>query len=521
MLDSTNSDEYTIFIKEVTQMPNSEECIAFVDLLALAGAALKDFGQPLELVFAMCDFQDISEQLTSHLEMIWKNEPFVGCLDAMRQVVTEIQSDKSSQRFIKALALCQWMDKRVTNTRQDKQKKLISLYDLVDYDEIKPVEIGPMNTNYQESGIQIIPKFAVCKFYDLDLKKNRDSPNPFANRDAFAGINGLLYNVSLVTYSQKNIIRNIIIPANYFETGNDNLKIAFCPMTDQSDELKKEQVLVEKADANYCGIEINGISRPDELLNRLRADWMSMCSTEKGADIVFWPEALGFDEAEATVQNGKYSKEIHQMSKEAQKQGQNPPLLTVLPSYCRDRVNSATIVYKDGQILARQGKHYPFIDIKNHRMEALRDHESWVFYIIHIPGVHRIVVMICAEFLHVCETQRSMLFDEVGATLVLVPSYSHGERDFLHALTTLQCYGTTVIWGNCCGAATGNSVIGACSVAGTEVLHRFNDREVCKCGGTCEGKKSCAFVVSLPLKFDMTKKAAADIDAIRHVIQLQ
>lgn len=502
-------------------MPNTEECITYINYLALAGAALKDFGQPLELVFVMCDYPEISGQLTSYLEDIWKTESFESCLDAIRKAVTEIQNDDSSQRFIKALALCRWMDQKVTYTLQDKQKKLVSVYDLVDFDETKPVEIGPMNTNYQESGIQIIPKFEVCKFYDLDLQKERDSPNPFANRGAFAGINGLLYHVSLVTYSQKSIIRNIIIPANYFETGNDNLRIAFCPMTDQSDELKKEQVLVEKADANYCGIEINGISRPDVQLKRLRADWTSMCSTEEGADIVFWPEALGFEEAETTVQNGKYSKEIHQMSKEVQKQGQKPPLLTVLPSYCRNRVNSATIVYKDGQILGRQEKHYPFIDVKNRHVEALRDHESQVFYIIHIPGVHRIVVMICAEFLHVCETQQSMLFNEVGATLVLVPSYTHGERDFLHALTTLQCYGTTVIWGNCCGAATGDSVIGACSVAGTEVLHRFNDREVCKCGGTCEGKKSCAFVVSLPLKFEMTKKAATDIDAIRHVIKLQ
>ena len=501
-------------------MPNTKECTAFIDQLALAGAALKDFEQPLELVFAMYDYPSTSKQLTIRLETIWKDKPFLECLDAVQDIITEIQATQSSQRFIKALALCLWLDQKLTNTIQDETKKLVSIYNLIGFDGSKPVEYGPLNTNFQDSGIQIIPKFDICKFYDLDLKEERTAPNPFANRGAFTSINGRLQHVSLVTYSQGNIIQNIVIPPYYYDKGNDNLKIAFCPMTDRSDELCKEVSPIIKGGVKYAGIKLNGVSHSGELLKRLRADWMSMCRAEEGADIVFWPEALGFKEAETSIQNDKYNKEIYQMSKEVQMRGQYPPLLTVFPSYCRNSLNSATIVYRDGQILGRQEKHFPFIDIKNHRMEALRDYDTQVFYVIHIPGVHRIVIMICAEFLHACDTHRTMLFDEAGATLVLVPSYSQGERDFLRAMTTLQCYGTTVVWGNCCGAASG-SIIGACSVAGTETLHRFNDSGVRKCNGTCEGKSSCAFVISLPLKLNLTKREATDIDAIRHVALLQ
>ena len=127
----------------------------------------------------------------------------------------------------------------------------------------------------------------------------------------------------------------------------------------------------------------------------------------------------------------------------------------------------------------------------------MADSEEKHYYIIHLPTVHRIIILICSEFLDFCNGNKAPLFTEACCTLVLVPSYSQGEHDFRNSLQALKGFGTSVVWGNSCGIS-GRHTIGGCSVAGFDKPYLFSS--VCECDGSCKGNESCVFVVSLPLR---------------------
>lgn len=122
---------------------------------------------------------------------------------------------------------------------------------------------------------------------------------------------------------------------------------------------------------------------------------------------------------------------------------------------------------------------------------------------IHIPGVHRIAVVICAEFQPLRDHMAGVLCGSLGATLILVPSYSKGEQDFINSLSTLSDYGVSVVWGNCCGAARTPQVTGGCSIAGIDGIQRFGTQ--CRCGRSCEGTRACLYLTRLPLALSREK----------------
>jgi hypothetical protein len=193
--------------------------------------------------------------------------------------------------------------------------------------------------------------------------------------------------------------------------------------------------------------------------------------------------------------------------------------LTVLPSRWVEQHNRATIVGWDGEILACQDKHIPFVDQKNNKMEALMELNEWVTVLIHIPSVHRVAIVICAEFLSGLKSMQEVICGSLGATLVIVPSYSRGEQDFINTLPALKGYGTTVIWGNCCGAVLGEQkAIGGCGIAGTTKTEIFSS--ACQCGYSCEGISACIFKVEIPLDFKLQKTNEFDkVECITHKIK--
>lgn len=124
--------------------------------------------------------------------------------------------------------------------------------------------------------------------------------------------------------------------------------------------------------------------------------------------------------------------------------------------------------------------------------------------LIHIPNFHRIAIVICAEFITDLSRIQKFICGSLGVTLLIVPSYSRGEMDFINVLSHLKGYGTTVVWGDCCGAVSGNEkAIGGCGVAGTTSTVTFGS--VCRCGFSCENVKACIFKVEIPLDFEFNK----------------
>lgn len=110
----------------------------------------------------------------------------------------------------------------------------------------------------------------------------------------------------------------------------------------------------------------------------------------------------------------------------------------------------------------------------------------------------------------------------IGATLILVPSYSNGERDFIDSLSTLKPYGTSVIWGNCCGAVCDDSpqmhtqrTIGGCSYAGIDCPNRFGT--IANCNFHCGASSVCLFVVNIPTAVSQGKISPGSIPKIEHI----
>ena len=499
-------------------MATMHEIHLYMNRLTDAYQILCKFPKPFSYIFALPGFSEIEENTYNSLEKAWRNRDLSSFLKYLYKKVSRIRLESKQEQYIKALAICLWMDSKIIYTKvsDDDTPKYLSVFELIPFQGIRPLEVGAMNTNYKRTGVQAIPKFGIYKLYEVDYNHEKSAPNPFSNRDAFRGINGMLNNVSLVSWNEQLHIHNIIIPPSFPGKETGNFTVAFCPLSDQSDELYSEEKDYVLDAIKYCGVSVCGLKRPEILHHRLRSDWLIACAKAK-ADIVFFPEALGsLTLEESDYINGKArNKLIHQLSRSVLTQGFRPPLLTILPSICQGGVNSATIVYRDGYILGQQNKHVPFVDRTNHRIEALTPCREHHFYMLHIPGVHRIVVMICAEFLDICNNHNQIsLFEELGATLILVPSYSHGERDFLNALPSLKCYGATVIWGNCCGATGASKVVGGCSVAGTDTVYRFS--AIRNCDGTCDKRTSCTFAVPLPLCIDNSKSDQSEIEPIQH-----
>lgn len=187
-----------------------------------------------------------------------------------------------------------------------------------------------------------------------------------------------------------------------------------------------------------------------------------------------------------------------------------------MPSLWRSHNNSCQIVYQDGKLLGEQFKFNPYIDKGNRRIESLKSKEKKEIILLHIPGVHRIVVMICSDFLTDQENWlENIICKQLLPTLILVPSFSPGEQDFINSLSITKRYGASVIWGNCCGAkCKGENQIGGCGIVGTDRIMRFKDK--CKCGFTCNGEQSCIFTIELPLK--LTGNNENDKNFLKHLL---
>ena len=515
-------------------MPTADEVKEYMNLLASAASVVAEFSLSFSQLLALQDFENIRQETFVVLEVKWKNISLHCFFVFLRKWIQKIKRWKRQKRFIVALAICEWMDEKLNFFNET--KGLFCANELIPFDGSSIIEVGVMNRNYRQTGVQVFPKFEVCRLYypkeyaDNETSSELSDSRSFANRNAFSGLNGTLKKVSIVSHEKNLYIHNVILPPSYTSKSEGEIPVAFCPMCD-TEELILKNTTIRIGDYIFSGQSVIGLKDPEKIFKRFCQDWTTAAGE---ADIVFFPEALGSNALMEIQEQGKYkyNKTVFNLQKALLKNGGHSPLLTIMPSLWSCGENRTDIVYMDGRVIGTQKKYVPYVNEKGHVIEAIYEAAQKEYYVFHIPGYHRIVVLICSEFLAICNDHKKMpLFDEIGATLVIVPSYSHGEADFLNSLPSLKPFGTTVIWGNCCGAVkprkddvpldettindNDTRVIGASSVAGTYAVCCFRGTRNCK--GSCKDRQSCAFAVPLPLKVVDSRPNALEMKLIRHL----
>lgn len=449
-------------------------------------------------------------------------------LQVIRGLLDEMMRQSKDRRLSFAKAICLCMDQRISYSDdaedpfQTWEGGRMHLHSLVPiWSDKKPAVVTTLNSNSNQTGICVAPKFpvssAVASIGTETIRRN------LASQSAPYGINGSLLNVSYYP-CEKDCpeVHHIILPErplreDVFHLPNET-RIVFSPLTDRTNLLKEYEIEGQDIGGMRCrAIAVDGITDPNYIEARFKEIWLSACKKEP--DIFFAPEMLATD-GMARIENGG-SVFLKPLLKAAAMEGWKAPRLTIMPTYWKNKSNRLLVFDETGRHLGTQFKRVPYVNQKDGKVEALDQPPKADVLMIHMKNQQRIAVVICAEFLASSKYVNDFLCGQLGATLILVPSYSPGERDFVDSLSTLKPYGTSVVWGNCCGAVHNREglqakrIIGGCSYAGMDELARFG--LVSKCGFRCDGYSTCFFVVNIPTEIFQDKPDSARAPSVLHV----
>lgn len=446
-------------------------------------------------------------------------------LATVNSLISKMNSADLGQKTAYAEAICLCMDEQISYKENHViwEKGRICLFDLVPIQNDRPCILRqPLNSNWKETGVCIIPRFPVsmAETYVDDEPKER----PLSGRNMPYGINRALVNVGYYPWETGTPnVQHIILSDRQLPSTHDltpKTRIVFSPVSDCNhllDDEKKSKIAV---DGMLCtGIFVNGVNETQLLNERYAQCWEKACAV--CADVFFAPEMIATDDMVSIDNLG--SKYLKPLLKKAATEGKLPPRLTVMPTHWRNRANKLFVFDETGKHIGTQFKRKPFVNEKEHSVEALNiPPENTGILLIHLKNKQRIAFAICSEFLIGHEDYVSdFLCKKLGATLVLVPSYSNGEQDFATTINGVKRFGTSVVWGNCCGAVPEKDgqpverIIGACSYAGTDEIHRFGS--IKKCNSSCEGVQSCVFCVELPTRVEQNKPNAMPMPEISHL----
>ena len=502
----------------------------YIDLLASALQILNDYPDSAAGMHSMSEFETCNKQTNQDLDAVLDSLSGITDINEfdinpmLEIIINDAKSDETQNRYIKAYTICKWMDDHITYSNNDdngddgckKNTIKISLWSLCGTDDYESRTMGALNSNYYETKVWINPKLPIRQSFDLN-DDGSERERPIHNRDVPFGINGELTNCSYFEYDGTVEIVNVIISDEALRKSEDGtFKIAFAPITSDKPDFEKKYKddfvrngLVKRA------FELNLLDPENKIHERMVRDWK--LAVKNNADIVFMPEMMGTSKVDGSDQNN--ADFTTELIVEQSENGRIVPQLTVWPSYWHANTNGAMITDKSGEILGVQYKYYPFIKVSDNSEEAIKPKTEKKYLIIHIQNIHRVAVLICSEFLSDEKTNWSkILCGCVGVSLLIVPSYSPGELDFINATIKYEQFDTTVVWGNCCGAPRNpNKCIGAVTKPGSGTIEVFENKR--KCEGCCKNVEACVFIVSLPLKAVIDKSAQTS-EIVKHVIDV-
>ncbi len=498
-------------------MNRKEMAQGLVDLLAKALQVLdRASTQQIQVLWACPQYEAVFYEVQQSFVQATEEAPQV-LLDTIGRLLQQAAEQPDAIRFIYALTVCQCIDQRITFSPTEElwRNGRFSLHSLVPIQsDLETLLLPELNRNKEETGICIFPKFPVS-MAALPFGPTRS----LNSRDALYGINGWLSHVGYYPWVPSTpTVKHIILSDRSDPPSGTILpeftKIAFTPLSDRGDllELCKPEIRVLYGiPCNTVGVA--GIRDPEYIENRFRACWMAACREK--VDIFFAPEMLATDNMVQIVHQGSVF--LKPLLKEALRQGLTPPRLTVMPTHWKDRKNTAYLFDEMGKLCGGQSKGTPFVNVKKGWAEDIDIDCSPDVLLIHMQNQQRIALVICAEFLANAKYVGDFLCGQLGATLILVPAYSMGEQDFINGLSMLKPYGASVVWGNCCGAASAGQkrIIGGGSFAGIDPLQRMGSR--CQCGFACTDRESCLFVVEIPREIRQWKPDSPPAPEIKHL----
>ena len=499
----------------------------FVNLMAKALQILVSVSrEDLYTLNAMKDYSAIGNDVKQKIDTP-TIESAQQLLERIRSILSIAQSCTNPDRLLYAKALCQYLDQLISysddmcNSTGIWANNRIFLHCLVPVQSDRtPVMLKSLNSNYLETGVCISPKFPVSNA--INTTSTPATPRSLVSQNALYGINGSLLNVSYRPYEKDSPeVQHIILSERICHKDEllpQETRIVFSPLTDRSNLLVTENCDLTRLGQQYCGFEITKLADPQYIEDRFSKTWLESCKISP--DIFFAPEMLATDNM-IRIEHG-VSTFLKPLLMLAAINGLNAPRLTIMPTHWKNRENRLLIFDETGRHLGTQFKCTPYVDKKAHRMEALSQVNDSNILMIHMKNQQRIAIAICAEFIANPERINHFLCEQLGATLILVPSYSNGERDFIDSLSTLKPYGTSVIWGNCCGAVCDDSpqmhtqrTIGGCSYAGIDCPNRFGT--IANCNFHCGASSVCLFVVNIPTAVSQGKISPGSIPKIEHI----
>lgn len=357
-----------------------------------------------------------------------------------------------------------------------------------------------LNTNEDETNIIILPK--VSHPQRIHMITGSDGIQvPVVTKDAhyWSGhLNRHLQNIFYVFKSDLHgyRLRNFLFRSSLHERGRDYLNIGFAPVTNKAFydimALRDDIITFDRMGNEQRRFGDIRLLNPNELEANFFASYSLACRND--IDILFGPEMLGTKSMTETDSLG-----YNPLFEPTPENRYQTPMLTLTPTYWRDRQNSLSLFSANGKFIAEQFKQHGF-EYKGSKGLCIEDlHGSpKEIVMLHIPNLGRIVFPICADFLQ--EYYRDMLIKTLQACLILCPSYSFGTSSFERMVVVGVPYDVRCIWGNSCSPYAGAKHSPEYpALASTPIISEKSStvRITPRCNGMC--KKACLFRIKIPL----------------------
>ena len=352
-----------------------------------------------------------------------------------------------------------------------------------------------LNTNYESTGIYILPRVSSI----LEGKNQLEMQEKM-----FAHIIYIKAS-QLIVGGEKYTIENIYPQADTITAvqNYEKLRIVVSPLT-HGDVLDVNEVCTKSG----SGFEIRGLKAPQNVENRVKKIINLAC--ERKADIVLFPEMLGTD--------FMGTKEFWKAISNSQT---NMPMITVLPSIWHEGKNELCAFDSAGLQLFTQQKQFPYYHNKNneeYNVPAYRSYLKEAIYdmdrkinIFHWEGIGRIVTVICRDF--ITPDYRDMIIKIFQPTILLISSFSNGDKPFIDGMFSTAPYNCCCVWINACAA---KRTIKA-DAGNFEISHKINGgvfipstpgsgriptvfKLGCECMNETLCKGPCLYTIDLPLQ---------------------
>ncbi len=357
-----------------------------------------------------------------------------------------------------------------------------------------------LNGNAEATGLQIVPR--VPSIHD-DLSPAEESEQPHSKAKHWAsersrGINQELANImcietrALQLQSYQFQVMHHIIERDFFPAGKKELLIGVSPLV-KGDFLDVAYETRQDGADRRNFFHVKGLKNSGIVKAKMEATVLAAC--ERKVDILIFPEILGSEE----IVSQEFIDYVAQLAEE---KGLPMPSVILWPTWWHNFRNELYVTDGSGDLICRQQKQYPFkytdpVTAVSYA-EDLQNIER-VIHVIHIPQVGRLTLPICRDYLEPGYVH--LMADSLESTFLLCPSYSKGKTQFDLTSPGEIKYGCFTVWINTCAARCNDvscpEYVGL--VSGPPAEGEYIRHLEPKCGGTCDEKLACLFLVHISM----------------------